>query len=132
MSEQTTGSAPKPAETLLEKVEGSVQTATQVAEIAGAVTGQPEITVLAKLVQSLAGQVQEATGKANTALQTAQSAHGVASDAQAAVNDMAEAPDTPDSAGLIQDIVNFIHWAFPGHPNLPGKPVSAHPVVTAT
>lgn len=130
MSEQTTGSAPKPAETLLEKVEGSVQTATQVAEIAGAVTGQPEITVLAKLVESLAGQVQEATGKANTALQTAQSAHGVASDAQAAVNGMADGPAPPDT-GLIQDIVNFIHWAFPGHPNLPGKPVSAHPVVTA-
>lgn len=116
--------SPVAGETLLQRIEDGVGDAAQVAVIAGAVTGQPEITALGKLVQVLAGQVAQATSQASQALGTAQQAHAKAQDALDTANN---APVAEDNGSLLQDIVNFLHHLFPGHSGLPGTPKAPEP-----
>lgn len=97
-------------ETIGEKIENGVTAATEVAELAGVATSNPEVTALAKAVQDIAGKV-------NTALATAQTAHAKANDALDQLTEPA-APSAHES--LLQEIVDFLHRLFPGH-NVPGS-----------
>lgn len=104
-------------ETVGEKIENGVTAATEVAELAGVATSNPEVTALAKAVQDIAGKVETAVTTARTASATAQAAHAKANDAL----DQLATPAAPSAhEGLLQEIVDFLHRLFPGH-NVPGS-----------
>lgn len=110
-------------ETIGEKIENDVTAATEVVELAGVATANPEVTALAKAVQDIAGKVNTALATAHSASATAQTASATAQTAHAKANDALDqlaAPAAPSAhESLLQEIVDFLHRLFPGH-NVPG------------
>lgn len=113
MSESADKSGETGSGSVLAQVETGVSEAT---EVAGAVAGvvSPE---LSRAIQAIGAKVSQVEA-------LARDAHSLASDVAA------QAKRDPDTglSDLLQDVVNFLHWAFPGHHNLPGVASPAHPV----